>query len=110
MQFATLLQNFKSKFRCSLFVWRITIALLVNKDITDVYIFLSTKLCSERDDTALPGRSGCVVQTNMATITDHRISNSQQKTGVNGHFSNEGKRTRVNFSQIKLNFVVVLVD
>jgi len=40
-----------------------------------------------------PGRSGCIVRANMATITDHRISNSQHKTGVSGHFSDGGKRT-----------------
>jgi len=35
----------------------------------------------------------------MATTTDHRNSNSQHKTGVNGHFSDEGKGKENNFLQ-----------
>jgi len=47
--------------------------------------------------TAAPGRSGCLVRANMATKTDHRISNSRHKKGVNGHFGDDGKRTQDNF-------------
>jgi len=49
----------------------------------------------------------------MATITDHRISNSQHKTGVNGHFSDDGKRTHDSIlckSNRRCNYVVKQID
>jgi len=48
------------------------------------------------------------VTANMATTTEYGISNSQHKTGVNGHFRDAGKGTKDNFRRNQTNVYVLL--